>query len=176
MSKYQASGTLTYSNGDSVSVPVVSSGLAHRTYRHCAQRRGQPGRGSWCRFILSECSQRIFLLPSTLSYLEYKALYRLAVLPAEHDYSLSLMATEHLLPFMRPPPPPPPHIFVSNVYVLYPPVGGAWRPTIVLPLVDLILPGVSKPSKAADEMCCNENSSVCLCVVACVLLHSVITL
>lgn len=80
----------------------------------------------------------------------------------ERDYLLSLMATEHLLPRETP------SIFVSNSYVLYPPAGGAWYLTMVPRLLDPILQGVRKPSKAADEMCCNENSSVCLHVCVCV--------
>lgn len=104
VSKYQASGTLTYSNGDSVSLAVVSSGLACCTYPNFSQLHSLPGFGSLWHFILSQCSQyqkqRISSIYINISYRKCNALYNSAALSAirERDYSRSQMGTEQLLP------------------------------------------------------------------------------
>lgn len=86
VSKYQASGTLTYSNGDSVSVAVVSSGLARHTYPLFSQLHVLPGFGSLWHFILSQRSQhqkkRISSVYINISYRKCNALFNFAALPA----------------------------------------------------------------------------------------------
>ena len=114
--------------------------------------------------MLSQLSQyrkeRIYSDYVNISYRRCNALYNFAVISQSPDYLLSLTGTE-------PHPPRETPLFVSKRLRSNPPVGGAWRPTMVAPQLDPILLGVSKASKATDEMCC-----VCVCV--CV--NNVITL
>lgn len=106
VSEYQASGTLTYCNFDSVSLVFVSSGLACCTYPHFSQLHGLPGFGSLWNFILSQRSQYwkqgISSIYINLSYRKCKCFISQSMI------TFSLCDGNRAASFTQDPPPHPP--------------------------------------------------------------------